>query len=53
MIKYLYDLVVYLTTNYSLLPDSFRARFSEKDLVNLRIGISDLFNASKDFDDYE
>lgn len=54
MIKYFYDLLVYLTSNYSLMPDSFKARFSEERLVNARQITFDLYDAqTNDFDDYE
>ena len=36
MIERLYDLLVYLTTNYSSMSDEFRNQFSEADCVRLR-----------------
>lgn len=45
MIKFLYDLLVYLTTNYSSMPESFKKRFSEETLVNARQCAFDLFTA--------
>lgn len=38
----LYDLLVYLTTNYSLMPSDFQSRFSETACVVLR---QSLFNS--------
>lgn len=38
----LYDLLVYLTTNYSSMPSDFQVRFSESACVVLR---QSLFNA--------
>ena len=36
MFEKLYDLMVYLTTNYSSMPKEFKNEFPEKDCVLLR-----------------
>lgn len=46
----LYDMVVYITNNYSKMPDEFKSKFPEKDIVSSRLFISDITNL---FDDYE
>lgn len=54
MIKFLYDLVIYLTTHYSELPEDFRSRFPESQLINFRQVVFDLYTSeTNDFDDYE
>ena len=54
MIKFMYDLMVFITTNYSEMPDKFKERFSETDCVNARQIVFDVYDAdSKDFADYE
>lgn len=45
----LYDLLVYLTTNYSRMPMEFQNRFSETCCVLLR---QDLFNALDNEENY-
>lgn len=40
--NYLYDLIVYVTNNYSSMPDEFRKKFPEALCVNLRLLISDI-----------
>ena len=41
VVSKLYDLLVYLTCNYSQMPNEFKARFPEADCVRMR---QDLFN---------
>ena len=54
MIKFFYDLLVYLTKNYSSFSDDFKKLFPEDRLVNARQVCWDLFNSdSTDFGDYE
>lgn len=48
-IRFLYDLMVYLTVNYSSLPDQLKKRFSEESFVNARIFLSDFVNCNSDF----
>lgn len=36
-VKFLYDLIVYLTVNYSKLPDELKQRFSEESFVSARL----------------
>lgn len=56
-LKFLYDLMVYLTSNYSEMPQSFKSRFPEKDCVNSRLILSDITDLenpiNKEFKDYE
>ena len=47
MIHKLYDLVVYITNNYSSMPEEFKIMFPEAICVKLRLFVSnleDLFN---------
>ena len=54
MIKFFYDLMVFLTKNYSSMSDDFKKLFPEERLVNARQVCWDLFNSdSTDFADYE
>ena len=41
VISKLYDLLVYLTCNYSQMPQEFKDRFPEVDCIRMR---QDLFN---------
>lgn len=50
LIVSLYDLLVYLTCNYSNMPVEFRSRFSETFCGELRQG---LFNAIDNIKDYD
>lgn len=50
LITGLYDLVVYITYNYSSMPHEFRMRFSETYCIILRQG---LFNSLNVVTDYE
>ena len=49
----LYDLVVYVTNNYSAMPEEFRERFSEGECVRLRLSVSSMFNAVQSFESDE
>lgn len=54
MIKFFYDLMIYLTTNYGSMPESFRKQFPEEILVNARQVIFDIYSSeTSDFEDYE
>lgn len=54
MIKFFYDLLVFLTKNYSKQSDDFKKLFPEERLVNARQVCWDMFNADQtDFGDYE
>lgn len=46
----LYDMLVYLTCNYSSMPEDFKSRFSETNCVVLR---QSLFTRLYDNEDYE
>lgn len=48
-IRFLYDLMVYMTVNYSTLPDVLKKRFPEQSFVNARIFLSDFVNCDSDF----
>ena len=50
MIEKFYDLIVYVTDNYSSMPQEFREKFPEGTCVNLRL---DVFNILSDFENYE
>lgn len=55
--NFLYDLFVFLTTNYSSMPESFKSRFSESKIVTGRIFFHDCYENNsmlhENFDDYE
>ena len=55
--KFLYDLVVYCTNNYSSMPDSFKKSFPEERCVNARLWLSSIAQSdselNEDFRDYE
>lgn len=55
--KFLYDLLVYLTNNYSQMPEEFRKRFPEGKCVSARLYVSSVVNddseLNEDFKDYE
>ena len=54
MIKFFYDLLVWITSNYSKMPDDFRSSFSEERLVNARQVCFDVYDSeTNDFADYE
>ena len=50
MIENLYDLIVYVTNNYSSMPQEFREKFPEGTCVNLRLAVSDILSV---FENYE
>ena len=47
IVSKLYDLLVYLTCNYSEMPDEFKERFPEMDCIGMR---QDLFNIISDYE---
>ena len=49
----LYDLVVYLTNNYSQMPEEFKREFPEAECVRLRLSVSSMFNAIETFESDE
>lgn len=53
MFQLIYDLLVYLTNNYSQMPDSFKKRFQEAFLVRARLQIGTIVEYIKDWNDYE
>ena len=54
MIKFFYDLMVFIATNYSQMPDVFKKRFPEEMCVNARLVMFDIYhNEINDFADYE
>ena len=54
MIKFFYDLLIWLTSHYSEMPESFKNRFSEEMLVNARCVCFDVYSSeTNDFADYE
>lgn len=56
-VKFLYDVFVYVTNNYSQLPDSFRSSFPEENCINARLFLSDFAQSNSDinqeFKNYE
>ena len=44
MFSKLYDLIVYVTNNYSSMPSEFKQAFPEKDCVKLRLFVSNIEN---------
>lgn len=46
----LYDLLVFITCNYSKMSDDFKSQFPEGNCVSMRQG---LFNVLSDFDCHE
>ena len=57
LIKFVRDLVIWLSNHYSLLPDIFKKQFPEETLVNARSYMYDVCNydseVNQDFVDYE
>lgn len=55
--KFLYDLIVWITNNYSQLPDGFKKSFPEERCVNARLWLSSIAQSdselNNDFKDYE
>ena len=56
-IKFLYDVFVWITCNYSLMPDEFKEKFPEQTCVNARCAVHEIFSTdsefNSDFVDYE
>ena len=44
MFDRLYDLVVFITNNYSQMPEEFKKEFPEKDCVKMRVFVSYIEN---------
>lgn len=44
MFDSLYDLVVYITNNYSKMPKEFKDAFPEADCVKMRLFVSQIVN---------
>lgn len=57
LIKFLRDLVIWLSNHYSQLPDEFKKQFPEETLVNARSYMYDVCDydseVNQDFVDYE
>lgn len=57
LFKFLYDVFVFITNNYSQLPDGFKKSFPEEKCVNARLFLSGIAVAdselNEDFEDYE
>lgn len=56
-IKFLYDVFVWITSNYSQMPVEFKAKFPETDCINARCAVNEIFDTdselNQDFVDYE
>ena len=56
-IKFLRDLMIWLSKNYSMMPMEFKSKFCETDIVNARVYLYDACDPdselNQDFDDYE
>ena len=57
LIKFLYDVLVWISTHYSDLPDSFKKSFPEGKIVSARLFVLELSQVDseliEDFKDYE
>lgn len=53
MFQLIYDLLVYLTNNYSKMPADFKKRFSETFLIRSRIDIGSINASLQNYSDYE
>ena len=53
MFKLLYDLLIYVTENYSSMPDGFKKRFSEAFLIRARLQVGTINNYNEDWNDYD
>ena len=55
--KFLYDVFVYISTNYHAFPDDFKKKFKEENFVNGRLFLSGIVQSDStinyDFKDYE
>ena len=47
--KFLYDVFVWITSNYASMPDGFKSRFSEESCINGRLYLSDYVQSDSDF----
>ena len=56
-IKFVRDLMIWLSENYSSMPKDFQSKFSEKDFINARCVLYDVCDddseINQDFVDYE
>ena len=54
MIKFLYDLMVWITSHYSDMPAAFQKEFPEERCINARQICFDVYDGeTNDFADYE
>ena len=53
MFKFIYDLLVFLTCNYSAMPENFKKKFPEEYLIKSRLNFGSIINFENDFVDYE
>ena len=57
LIKFVRDLMIWLSENYSQMPKEFQSKFSETDFVNARCYLYDVCDydseLNQDFVDYE
>jgi hypothetical protein len=57
LFKFLYDVFVYMTNNYSSLPEEMKKNFSETDFMRARLFLSDFVRCdsgiNEAFKDYE
>ena len=53
MFSKLYDLIVFITNNYSSMPEEFRNQFPENVCINLRLGISAIDSSIENFENDE
>lgn len=53
MFRLLYDLVVFLSNNYSKMPDEFKDRFPEHFLVRARLDVGSVKSIIQNYSDYE
>ena len=53
MFKKLYELLVYLTNNYSSMPEDFKSNFPEATCINLRLGVSSIDSSIENFENDE
>ena len=50
MFDKLYDLMVYVTNNYSKMPKEFREAFPESVCVKLRLALSNITDSLEDYE---
>ena len=53
MFEKLYELMVFLTNNYSSMPEEFKREFPEATCVNLRLGVSTIDSVIENFENDE